>query len=169
MRHCANSTIQTPSSVEPKSKQENVIPAYSSSENQFSRSYLIAFTLSLLFCQLKLILELLLQGVSHLSGTHSQFCWWATNITFGVRVRSQNKLKLKIHYGGLQCLCKDTALKTSEEDKKYFSTFLQDDSVLPSPQEINQSVIKTYFQLLKFTSSLVDFSHINRTSNSKSC
>lgn len=80
---------------------------------------------------------------------------------FGVRVRYQNKLRLKIHCGGLQCLCKDTARKTSDEDKKHCATFLQNESVSPSPQEINQSAIKIYFQLLEFTSSLVDGAHIN--------
>lgn len=79
----------------------------------------------------------------------------------GVRVRSQNKLKLKTHCGGLQCLCKDTAWKISGEDKKHWATFLQNESVSPSPQEINQSAIKTYFQLLEFTSSLIDVAHIN--------
>lgn len=83
------------------------------------------------------------------------------NPILGVRVRSQNKLKLKTHCGGLQCPCKDTGWKTSGQDKKHCATFLQNESVSPSPQEIKQSAIKTYFQLLEFTSSLVDVAHIN--------
>lgn len=53
--------------------------------------------------------------------------------------------------------------------QKFLSTFWQNDSVLPSLQEINQNAIKIYFQLLKFSSSLADFYHINQISNSNLC
>lgn len=80
---------------------------------------------------------------------------------WGVRARSQNKLKLKTHCERFQCPCKDTAWNISGEDKKHCSASLQNESVSPSPQEINQSAIKIYFQLLEFTSSLGDVAHTN--------